>query len=381
MIANKTPSTCRILHTADNHIGISFGRYPDAVCERLLEERFLALERIVATANEREAHFLVVAGDLFDKQTVTKKQIELAVGILAGFEGEHVLVLAGNHDYYEGAENKLWRWFQDAAEGTCVLALLEPTTKRFACDDVEVCFYACPCPSKHGENHVIGWVANEEKPEGHIHIGLAHGNVEGLGLDADQRYFNMTEADMRGAGVHTWLLGHIHVPAPAPGTTGRPLYFMPGIHTPDSVKCSHPGHAWWIELEANGACRHEQLSLGGIRFTRLRREIRGASEIESLRTECSALDGSNTVLDLQLSGRLKNEEMADLTNLLNELRAKFLHVSQDMDIAEVLDAAAISAKFPDGTLPHALLHGLLADDSNAGDAHLALEIIESLNRA
>ena len=69
MIANKTLGTCRILHTADNHIGISFGRYPDAVCDRLLEERFTALERIVATANEREAHFLVVAGDLFDKQS------------------------------------------------------------------------------------------------------------------------------------------------------------------------------------------------------------------------------------------------------------------------------------------------------------------------
>lgn len=371
----------RILHTADNHIGISFGRYPESTQGRLIEERFTALERIVATANEREAHFLVVAGDLFDKQTVTKKQIELAVGILAGFEGEHVLVLAGNHDYYEGAKNKLWKWFQDAAEGTCILALLEPTTKRFACDDVEVCFYACPCPSKHGENHMIGWVADAEKPDGLIHIGLAHGNVEGLGLDAEQRYFNMSEEDMRGAGVHTWLLGHIHVPAPAPGMTGRPLYFMPGIHTPDSVKCSHPGHAWWIELEADGSCRHEQLSVGGVRFTRLRRELRGASEIESLRTECSALDGPNTVLDLQLSGRLKNEEMADLRNLLNDLKAEFLDVKPDMDIAEVLDAAAISAKFPDGTLPHALLHGLLADESHVGDAHLALEIIESLNRA
>jgi exonuclease SbcD len=242
-------------------------------------------------------------------------------------------------------------------------------------------FYACPCPSKHSKEHTIGWVGDTDKESEVIHVGIAHGNVEGLGLDAEQRYFNMSEEDMRAAGVHTWLLGHIHVPAPAPGTTGRPLYFMPGIHTPDSVKCSHPGHAWWIELEANGSCRHEQLSFGGVRFARLKRELRGASEIESLRRECSVLDGPNTVLDLQLSGRLKNEEMADLRNLLNELKAEFLDMKSDMDIAEVLDAAAISAKFPDGTLPHALLHGLLADDSHAGDAHLALEIIESLNRA
>jgi DNA repair exonuclease SbcCD nuclease subunit len=371
----------RILHTADNHIGISFAQYPDLVRDRLLEERFSALERLVATANQRDAHFLVVAGDLFDKQTVTKGQIERAVGMLAKFQGEHVLVLAGNHDYYEGAENKLWRWFRNACEGTCVLPLIEPTTKDFEGDDFRVRFYACPCPSKHSKEHTIGWVGDTDKESEVIHVGIAHGNVEGLGLDAEQRYFNMSEEDMRAAGVHTWLLGHIHVPAPAPGTTGRPLYFMPGIHTPDSVKCNHPGHAWWIELEANGSCRHEQLSFGGVRFARLKRELRGASEIESLRRECSVLDGPNTVLDLQLSGRLKNEEMADLRNLLKELKAEFLDMKSDMDIAEVLDAAAISAKFPDGTLPHALLHGLLADDSHAGDAHLALEIIESLNRA
>jgi DNA repair exonuclease SbcCD nuclease subunit len=371
----------RILHTADNHIGISFAQYPDTVRDRLLEERFSALERLVATANQRDAHFLVVAGDLFDKQTVTKGQIERAVGILAKFQGEHVLVLAGNHDYHEGAENKLWRWFRNASEGTCVLPLTDPTTKDFEGDDFRVRFYACPCPSKHSKEHTIGWVGDTDKESEVIHVGIAHGNVEGLGLDAEQRYFNMSEEDMRAAGVHTWLLGHIHVPAPAPGTTGRPLYFMPGIHTPDSVKCNHPGHAWWIELEANGSCRHEQLSFGGVRFARLKRELRGASEIESLRRECSVLDGPNTVLDLQLSGRLKNEEMADLRNLLNELKAEFLDMKSDMDIAEVLDAAAISAKFPDGTLPHALLHGLLADDSHAGDAHLALEIIESLNRA
>jgi Icc-related predicted phosphoesterase len=46
-----------------------------------LEERFSALERLVATANQRDAHFLVVAGDLFDKQTVTKGQHGATTGL------------------------------------------------------------------------------------------------------------------------------------------------------------------------------------------------------------------------------------------------------------------------------------------------------------
>ncbi|MEY3895904.1 MAG: hypothetical protein RLZZ214_1424 [Verrucomicrobiota bacterium] len=370
----------RILHTADNHIGLSFNQYPEAARERLIEERFAALERLVTAANDREAHFIVVAGDLFDKTTVTKAQIERAVKLLAKFEGEAVLVLAGNHDFCEGPDSKLWKQFRSAAEGSRVLALTEPVTTDFESDDYRVRFHACPCPSKHGQHHTIGWVADEDKSNGILHVGIAHGNVEGLGLDADQRYFNMADSDFRDAGLHTWLLGHIHVPAPTPGTTGRPLYFMPGIHTPDSVKCSHSGHAWWIEMEADGTCRHEQLTTGGIRFIRMNSDLHHANDIRELQAKCESLDAPNTILDLQLSGRLREEEIADLNAMLAAIGPAFLNFSQDRNIAPVLDAAAIAKRFPEGTLPSALLQALLTDEAHPGDAHLAFDIIETLQK-
>jgi len=371
----------RILHTADNHIGLSFNQYPPAARERLLEERFTSLERLVTTGNDRKAHYLVIAGDLFDKTTVTKAQIERAVKILTKFEGEAALVLAGNHDFCEGTDSKLWKQFRSAAEGTRVIALTEPGIKTFESDDHRVCFYASPCPSKHGKQHAIGWVAAEEKAPGILHIGIAHGNVEGLGLDADQRYFNMSDSDFRAAGLHTWLLGHIHVPAPVPGTTGRPLYFMPGILTPDSVKCSHPGHAWWIELEADGTCRHEQLTSGEIRFVRTSLALHHANAIRDLRAICEALDAPNTILDLQLTGRLREEEVAELNVMLSEISPLFLHFSRDQDISPLLDAATVSKRFPEGTLPSTLLHALLQDEAHPGDANLALDIIHTLQKS
>lgn len=370
----------RILHTADNHIGLSFNQYPESVRERLIGERFASLERMVATANDRKADFLVVAGDLFDKTTVTKAQVERAVKLLAKFEGEAVLVLAGNHDFCEGPDSKLWKQFRAAADGSRVLALTEPGTRDFESDEYNVRFYACPCPSKHGKEHMIGWVGEGEKSPDTLHIGIAHGNVEGLGLDADQRYFNMADSDFRNAGLHTWLLGHIHVPSPAAGTTGKPLYFMPGIHTPDSVKCSHPGHAWWIEMDADGTCRHEQLTTGAIRFVRMTLALHHANDIGTLRAKCESLDAPNTILDLQLTGRLREEEVAELNAMLAEISPRFLDFSRDQDIAPVLDAATISKRFPEGTLPGTLLHALLEDESHPGDANLALDLIESLQK-
>lgn len=370
----------RILHSADNHIGLSFNQYPETARERLIEERYAALERMVTTANDRKAHFIVVAGDLFDKTTLTKAQIERAVKILGKFGGEAALVLAGNHDFCEGPDSKLWKQFRAAANGSCVLALTESGAKDFEFDDHKVRFYACPCPSKHGKEHTIGWVAGEEKPSGMLHIGIAHGNVEGLGLDADQRYFHMADSDLHKAGLHTWLLGHIHVPAPAPGTTGRPPYFMPGIHTPDSVKCSHPGHAWWIEMDADGSCRQEQLTTGAIRFIRLNPDLRHTHDIADLRKTCESMDAPNTILDLQLTGRLRENEIDDLNAMLNGIGPTFLNFSQDRNIAAVLDAAAIASRFPEGTLPGTLLQALLADEAHPGDAHLAFDIIESLQK-
>lgn len=370
----------RIYHTADNHIGISFSQYPDAVRDRLLKERFDALERMVATANTRNAHFFAVAGDLFDKLAVKAADINRTVEVLKRFEGEAVLVLAGNHDFCEGPDSKLWKTFRKAAEGTNVLALTAQGTKDFTLDEGTVRFYACPCPSKYSAEPVTGWVADEPKDEGMLHIGLAHGNVEGLGLDADQRYFNMRESDLRASGLHTWLLGHIHVPAPAPGTTGTPTYYMPGIHTPDSVKCTHAGHAWWLELEASGSIRHEQLSTGAVRFVRHRAKLAHANDLEALRQHCGTLDAAHTLLDLQLTGLLKDQELQALSTLLGELEQRFLFVSHEKDITQVLEPAAIARRFPEGTLPHALLTALVADEEHPGDANLALQLIEDLKK-
>ena len=368
----------KIIHTADHHIGTSFANYPKPVRDRLIEERFDALDRLIRSANSRNADFVVIAGDLFDRQRTPRAAVTRTAQILARFEGEHVLVLAGNHDYYEGPDNDLWKTFREAADGTCILPLLEADVKEFELDAGKVRFYACPCPSKHGREHVIGWVAGEDKAPDALHLGIAHGNVEGLGLDNEQRYFTMSERDLRESGVHTWLLGHIHVPAPASGTVGHPLYYMSGTHTPDSVKCAHGGHAWWIEFQPDGARTHELLNTGELSFVRLTREIEHPEDLARLESECAMLDPAKTVLDLQVSGRVGEEDLVRLRAWLDAISDAFLHVSSEVDIAPVLDAGAIAARFPDGTLPNEWLHALLENTQHPGDAHMALELIESL---
>jgi len=70
------------------------------------------------------------------------------------------------------------RRFRQAADSTRITARTEPEPHDFVAGDRSVRFHACPCPSKHGHEHAIGWVADAPKPEGMLHIGLAHGNAE-----------------------------------------------------------------------------------------------------------------------------------------------------------------------------------------------------------
>ena len=121
----------RILHTADNHIGLPFKQYPADVREKLVAERFDALRRLVETANERQADFFVVAGDLFDSLRVPVRDIKKTAEILRGFGGEAVVVVPGNHDHEAGPETEVWKRFRqeiEAAGNVDLLAAAEAKT-------------------------------------------------------------------------------------------------------------------------------------------------------------------------------------------------------------------------------------------------------------
>ena len=71
--------------------------------------------------------------------------------------------------------------------------------------------------------------------------------------------------------------------------------------------------------------------------------------------------------------------MEQLSTMLDEIRAKCLHLSDDLsEIHPVLDAEAIEKLFPKDTLPHRLLNALSADEEHPEDVHLALGLIQEL---
>jgi len=356
--------TLSILATADLHLGMKFAGLPDAQAA-LAEARFACLERLVATANERRAALLLVAGDLFHRVTVAKRDVLRAAQALRAFEGRLAAVLPGNHDHLSPGQDPLWPVFREAC-GDRVLVLAEPRPYPLAHYDLDACLYPGPCRAWHSSTNAIGWVkAAGRDPDSRHHVGVAHGSLAGVSPDLDQSYYPMREGELAAAGPDLWVIGHTHLRYPErPGQASR--VFIPGAPEPDGYDCAHAGTAWLLLL-GDDSVEVEPLQTGAYRFVHEDVSDVSAAELEALAARHAGPGAARELLKVRLSGRIGREQRGLLADAERELRGRVLHLDWDeTGVRERLDRAAIDADYAVGSFPHRLLASLL-DDPEALD--------------
>jgi hypothetical protein len=84
----------KLLHTADWQIGRQYGRFDPEDAAALAEARFTAVERIAALAASERVDAVLVAGDVFDAQTVSAKTIRRLFNATAGYTGPWLMIPA-----------------------------------------------------------------------------------------------------------------------------------------------------------------------------------------------------------------------------------------------------------------------------------------------
>jgi DNA repair exonuclease SbcCD nuclease subunit len=374
----KVIMAIRIMHTADNHIGLEFRNQPE-IRDSLVQERFEALERIVAEANARNCDFLVVAGDLFDNLKVAVTSIDKVVEILKKFNA-NVIVLPGNHDFHGDDVPPLWKHFTDKITGSQITLLSKSGKHEYILHDRKLIFYGCPCHSKHAPGHVIGWVKDVPKDPEDLHIGVAHGNVEGLGLDDEGRYFHMTREDLRQSGTDLWLLGHIHKPSPAPGYVGNDLHFMCGSSAPEHIKRDTVGNAWYIEVDEAKKVKFEPFRSGRIHFKRIQQQLMSDDDISVFMEQWERQADADMVIEMRLTGHLTDEQRIRLQEWISGIREKYLHLILEQDIIRRIRPEDISRDFEDGSFQHQLLTKLSVDISDERALQMAYDIIKEIER-
>lgn len=166
----------RFLHTADWQIGRQYGRFAPEDAVAIAEARFTAVERLAALASAQQVDAVLVAGDVFDAQTVSERTIRRLFNAMQGFEGPWLL-LPGNHD--AALAESIWtRAARIGAVPPNVEPLIAPEPRLYP----EAGFVILPAPLTQRQTmaDLTAWFHQAETPPELLRIGLAHGSVQGL---------------------------------------------------------------------------------------------------------------------------------------------------------------------------------------------------------
>lgn len=296
----------RILHTADWQIGKPFGNFEPDRRGELRAERFAAVARIAALAEERGCDAVLVAGDAFDDNTVPDRDLNRTLDAMAGFRGPWVM-LPGNHD--AALSVSVWtRLRRLTTRATIVVAdRPEPVVLK----DGALVIFPAPLTRRREGADLTEWFDHAATPSHAVRVGLAHGAV--LNRLPEKAEAGNPIADDRAdrAKLDYLALGDWHgFVEIAPRTV------YSGTPEPDRYPANAPGHVAIVEIDAPGvAPRIERFRIA--RFDWRSMDVRLDGGIGALDDALAALTHpGETLLDLTLAGSLSLRERVRLDQAL-----------------------------------------------------------------
>ncbi|EOC99915.1 metallophosphoesterase family protein [Caldisalinibacter kiritimatiensis] len=369
----------KILHTGDLHIGMKFNNYPDTIREELVSARFEVIDRLVEQANTNKCNIFLVAGDLFDNiNRIPKKDIDKVIKSLNKFEGECIVILPGNHDYDNGM-SELWDNFNKNITDKFII-MNENRPYKLKKYDLDVVIYPAYCNSKHSQDNNLGWIKElQEKPEGRWHIGIAHGALETISPDIENKYFNMTEDELEEIELDLWCLGHTHIPYPNEELVNDIKIFNAGTPEPDGMDCSHNGNAWIIAIDEEKNIEGKRIKTGRYEFKDLKFLVKDEDDFKKIKREVLTDKPEHKLVRLTLKGRIEKELFSNLNILYEELRDKlgYFYVD-DSQLKVKITKDIIDREFTKDSFPYRLLTGLSKNTEDDEALQIAYELIKGV---
>lgn len=360
----------RILHTADWQIGRLYGTFDPDDAVPLAEARFAAVERLAALASSEQVDAVVVAGDVFDAQTVSDRSIRKLFNAMAGYGGPWVMI-PGNHD--AALAESVWTHAArlGALPSNLHLALaprvIELTQPRIA-------LLCAPLTQRHTHADLTEWFDAAVTPPGWLRIGVAHGAVQGV-LAEDIDSANPIAADRAERARLDYLaLGDWHGSRQMNERT-----WYSGTPEPDRFKGNDAGQALLVSFgEAGAVPSVRPLNTAQFRWQQRAHRLSVASDLDALIDSLGQAEARD-VLDLSIAGQVDLADYQRLQRALDAAEARVRCLRRDLSVLQLAPTAAdIAALHADGYLGEVINE--LRDDSgdDARRSQDALAILTGL---
>lgn len=301
-----------ILHTADWQIGRVFGQFEPDDAAALFEARFAVVERVAEIATTQAVDAILVAGDVFDAQTVAEKSIRRLFNAMQGFTGTWVL-MPGNHD--AALAESVWsRAKRLGAIPSNVIVCLEPKPIVVAGK-----FTLLPAPLTQRQTYadLTEWFAAHVSTDDLPRIGLAHGSVQGILPDHVDSANPIAAGRAQGAGLAYLALGDWHGTMRVDGKT-----WYAGTPESDRFKANESGQALLVTIEG-GTLEPVVIAVptGKFDWRQIEQQVAVDSDVDEVVRTLEAVGGSE-VLHVRLSGTCSLAGHRQLSASLGVARAK-----------------------------------------------------------
>jgi len=314
--------TFRFIHTSDWQIGKPFRNFEDRVAGRLEGARLSVIERIGKIAEAHGARHVLVAGDIYDAQTVPLKTLMQPVHRMQKAGGVTWWLLPGNHD--PAKAGGIWERLRSQGLPDNVRVLDAPGVV-----EMEPGVFVLPAPltARSVASDPTAFMDEAATPPGAARIGLAHGSIKGFG-SGEESAVSIDPDRARKAGLDYLALGDWHGSAKINQRT-----WYAGTPEPDRFPDNALGFVLCVHIEG-GAAEPKVEAIASAAFIWAKREfdVSAAGDLAGVERDLEVLAGdpANLVLRLRIGGRVRLEEIAEVERWCEGLEAKLQHLETDL---------------------------------------------------
>lgn len=313
----------KLIHCADLHLDAKLNTHLDKERARRRRDELLRnFERLADYAAENAVEVILIAGDLFDRDTVSALARGTVLAVIEKHPRIRFYYLRGNHDLGDcfggaGQENtsgppnlflfgNRWKTYHEGRKGRIAITGLELTR----------------------ENSVAAPLSLRTDPAC-FNIVMLHGQESGGNFEKNGGYAGVISLPaFRGRGIDYFALGHIHTYKKAP-LDSRGIYCYPGcLEGRGFDECGPHGFAL-LEIDENtGAVTHSFVPFAQRTLYALQTDVTGCLSTAQMKdliedTVRTAGCSKRDMVDMTICGELDVDCEKDPGYLRSSLEAEF----------------------------------------------------------
>ena len=369
----------KLLHTADLQLGMPFLRVPGDRGAKLRELRLESIGRLAEVAREERVDLVLVAGDLFDANTVDDRVVVQAMTRFRDM-ALPVVVIPGNHDHCAGPSSVYRRAsFRDSRPDNVVVC--ETREPHVALGGRAVILPA-PLVQRHEvadtTAHITRDLGRDLAPNA-IRIGLAHGDVVGFKRDDEGDSTNFIDpARAEAADLDYLALGDWH----GMKRISERVWYS-GAPEPTSFKQNDPGYALVVDIAAHGApAIVTPRRVARTRWLAREVDLHGADDVAALESWLASLEAPlDSVVKLEMRGALSLADAEKLDGVVARADAQLLYLNATSRVLPLASEEELASIARDGYVKDAVDRLLaIARSEDGRRAALALQMLHRMHR-